>query len=273
MFQLPAGWSVRGYALSRMVDANWYERPTTGGGAERYPTNEGSWVFPETGFFDHATQEDAGARQTFMVRFEAGTGRAIAAGGQGAIVVLQRASGLERDQIAPANDPNNKDRWKRLDLATSARRWALRVIAAPAGGQGSLTPDERRRIIGDISGDTVLAKNVSSIAIYSEKRLADALGIRLNPITESVYFADADQQNSGQRYQPRLIDPIASDNAERRRINRWIEGWDLRADDRATALTSRADTTTARVYFIPPVTGPLQPISLPSSNPLSVGAN
>ncbi|MBX9735985.1 MAG: prepilin-type N-terminal cleavage/methylation domain-containing protein, partial [Phycisphaerales bacterium] len=273
IFQLPAGWSVRGYALAQMVDANWYERPTTGGGAERYPTNLASWVFPETGFFDHATQEDAGARQTFMVRFEAGTGRAAAAGGKGAIVVLQRASGLERNQIAPADEPDNKDRWKRLDLAASTRRWALRVIAAPASGQNSLTPDERRRLIGDISGDTALAKNVTSVAIYNEKRLADALGVRLNPITESVYFADADQQNNGRRYQPRLVDPIASDNVARRNINRWIEGWQLGTDERDTSLVRREDTTTARVYLIPPVTGPLQPVALPSSNPNSVGGN
>jgi len=259
--QLPAGWSVRGYALMGMVDRDWYEPAASG--SERYPVDRGTWVFPETGFFDNTRQEDAGNRQTFMIRFEAGTGRALPAGGKGVLVVLQRVSSAERDAVE----------WKRIDRAADLRRWAIRVLNAPQAGSDPLNDADKRELIGDISGDTVLAKNVNSIAVYNERRLADALGVRVNPITESLYDASADEQNSGGRYQLRLIDPLPSDITARRSINRWIEGWRAGSSDTDTTINARADTQEARVYFIPPAAGPLQPIVLPSTNSVGVGGN
>ncbi len=268
--QLPGGWSVRGYALAEMVDRDWYEPPN--GGAERYPDDAGAWVFPETGFFDNTKQEDAGNRQTFMIRFEAGTGRALPSGGKGALVVLQRASTAERDNVADADDA--KAVWKRIDRAADLRRWALRVLSAPRDGPDAanvLRPEDKRELIGDISGDTVLAKNVTSIAVYNERRLADALGLRVNSITESLYDADADDQNDGGRYQPQLINGM--NDTARRNVNRWIEGWRAGTAETDTSFGSRADTQEARVYYIPPLVGALQPIVLPSRESLNVGAN
>lgn len=256
--QLPEGWMVRGQSLPGMVDAEWYEKPTGGagsGGNDRYASDRINWVFPETGMFDHSKQEDDGTRQTFMIRFEAGTGRAIPSGGEAAIVVLERASSIERDTIASSQT----DDWKRLDRVGSAKRWARRVLNDP-----SLSDDDRRKLIGDKSGDTALAKSVSMVVLYPERKLADALGVRLNPYTGTVYDVDATQAANGQ-YRLAYIPDLSGTPTSGKLLDaqRWLEGWKVGTTDNTG--TNRAETQISRIYVVPRLAGPLVPATLPSS--------
>ncbi|CAN5718896.1 hypothetical protein BH11PLA1_BH11PLA1_11510 [soil metagenome] len=264
VLQLPKGWMVRGMALASMVDGDWYEKGPNSGNA-RYPADISDWVFPETGFYDHSKQEDEGARQTFMVRFEAGSGRALPPGGDPVLVILERASLSERDAIASGED----QMWKRLDRADSPRRWALRVLSDP-----SLNADERRRLIGDASGDTVLAKSVNQLALYPERKLAEALGLRLNEYTGSLYFADANQYRGGGTYRLQYVPGLEGGDFRsgvHLALRRWLEGWNPGTSGNfqvGTAQQDRAQSQSAKLYVVPPYTGALTPLTLPSASTL-----
>ncbi len=264
VYQLPAGWSVRGYAAKGMVNDEWYERPSgnnAGGSSDRYPTDEGSWVFPETALFDHTKQVDDGMRQTFMVRFEAGTGQRRAPGGEPVIVVSQRASSAERDTIS--SDASTD--WKRVDRATSVRRWALRVLNDP-----SLNDDQRRDLIGDRSGDTVLARCVNELAMYPERKLAEALGQKVNPITGTIYFADREQLERGRAFGLRYIDALNSDRTEQKKVQRWIEGWNLNGS--GTDINDRAATPGSTLYVVPTFVGSVRKVNQPNRLTVEEGA-
>ncbi|MBL0871281.1 MAG: type II secretion system protein [Phycisphaerales bacterium] len=256
VYQLPAGWSIRGYAAKGSINDVWYERPTganAGGSSDRYPTDEGCWVFPETAFFDHTKQVDDGMRQTFMVRFEAGTGQRRAPGGEPVIVVSQRASSAERQNIS--SDVSTD--WKRIDRATSVRRWALRVLSDP-----NLTEEDRRDLIGDRSGDTVLARCVNELAMYPERKLAEALGLRVNPITGTIYFADQQQVERGRAFALRYVEPLNNSQSEQKKVQRWIEGWNLVGN--GTDINDRAATPGSTLYVVPTFVGSVRKVNQPN---------
>ncbi|QOJ01611.1 MAG: prepilin-type N-terminal cleavage/methylation domain-containing protein [Phycisphaeraceae bacterium] len=186
--QLPRGWMVRGYAPSGTLHSNtnrnyWYE-PRPG---RVHDATEGSWVFPETGFYgvDGGTANDGNNRQTFMVRFEAGTGNVIVSDFGPAVVVSPRPSAVGRVALN-----RGVNAWQRPDVAENVSLWASRFLARPSGAvPGGVTDIQRRQIIGNESADTVLAGAVSLIALYDEQKLASALGARgLNRVSGSLYL-------------------------------------------------------------------------------------
>src|SRR5205085_6638900 len=80
--QLPRGWSVRAYAVPGSVyDGTrqkelWYEGFDPSGTAQ---AGVGGWIFPETNFYDPTASPPPATgkgspRQSFMIRFKAGTG-------------------------------------------------------------------------------------------------------------------------------------------------------------------------------------------------------
>lgn len=186
---LPRGWSVRAYAapnllhqagaqLSTIPPNGWYE-PMPNRDVDR---SRGAWVFPETDFYDDTALEDFGngatLRQTFMVRFEAGTGE-VKSKDQGPVLVL---AARPSEDNRPARSAANQ--WRRPDLATNQAVWARRLIAR------QLQPTEVQEYLGDRSGDTVLACSTDLLALYDEARMASSIGARgLNRGTGTIYAA------------------------------------------------------------------------------------
>ncbi|MBL8764032.1 MAG: prepilin-type N-terminal cleavage/methylation domain-containing protein [Phycisphaerae bacterium] len=230
---LPKNFTVRGYAPAGSVDKNWYEI-SNGSGGLRYPLGQAAWVFPETGFYDKTAAQDAGRRQTFMVRFEGGTGLLKASANQAALVVAPRPSTTNRLVTAA---------WQRVDRASDLRRWALRVLAEPG------IPDAvRRQLIGDISGDTALARPVSQLALCDERWLARTLGVRVDKATGCLYqSADA----------PRFV---ASANMTAARLSSALEG-DVNFNGR---IDFPDDVSEAKLLVIDAYTGAMNPVAIPA---------
>ncbi len=171
---LPDGWMVRGLVTDSDVPAGsaWYDNVASG---------RSSWVFPETGFYDKTVHTAGDDRQTFIVRFEGGTGR-IKSDAREALVLLRRWSldarnGLE-NEFLDATDPV---------------RFVRSVIADPE----LMSLDERETeirafLMGNASADTALAKPVWSLALYRERDMAEALGVQVSAATGTVY-ADPDE--------------------------------------------------------------------------------
>lgn len=195
--QLPPGWMVRAFAGSAMLDdgnnnaTGWY--PAIAG--REYDRQNGSWVFPETGFYDINADNDTTSpgrtlRQTFMVRFEKGTGNLVVNQSAPAVVVSPRDStqgGLTR----LAGSPLATD-WRRVDRSDNVAQWSKRLLSRrvdPAGGGGKVAPDILVGLIGDESGDTVLAASVDLVTLYDEKTMSASLGARgLNAYSGSIYL-------------------------------------------------------------------------------------
>jgi prepilin-type N-terminal cleavage/methylation domain-containing protein len=195
--QLPRGWSVRGYARPGTIDdpnnigtqgfQNWY--------ADTYPTqadrDAGNWIFPETGFYiiDDATFGGEGAqglkRHTFMVRFEGGTGQIITNSSDAVRVLLPSPSSAFRTGAPWTNTDTDGRAYLRADQADDLFRFVRRILAS-APKNASDTAD-RATLLGPNSTDTVSAKSVGQLVLYSESRLASALGARLDRDTGSLY--------------------------------------------------------------------------------------
>lgn len=189
---LPRGWSVRGYAapnllhqagnqLSTIPPNGWYE-PVANGTAQRdVDRDSGSWVFPETGFVADGTRgnllNSGGTRQTFMVRFEGGTGE-VKSKDQGPVLVLDHRPVGDGVRV-PRTAANL---WQRPDLATNQAVWARRLIAR------GLAPQQVQDFLGDRSADTVLAASTDLLALYDEARMAASIGARgVNRDTGTIY--------------------------------------------------------------------------------------
>jgi type II secretory pathway pseudopilin PulG len=263
--RLPRGWGVRGYAPAGTIDDGnvnsqwngWYESPR---GRGPFDPNRGNWVFPETHFFSPGQIEtDSGQRasaepgsgagpglaqigaiggsgsvfrQTFMVRFEAGTGElAVANRRQALILAPSRAVGF-RERFNPYRD-------YRIDRATDLGLF-VRQVLAPRSGQSPLfrTPEEaartRRQLIGGESIDSVLARPITELALYEERLLSAGIGAAaLNPATGTVYgnrnnlraWPAAPAYDISQFRQPQPNQLQISN-----RIAAWIEGRDWTRD-------------------------------------------
>lgn len=219
---LPRGWSVRAYAapnllhqagaqLSTIPPNGWYE-PMPNRDVDR---GRGAWVFPETGFYDvdrvEAIASRASVRQTFMVRFEAGTGE-VKSKDQGPVLVLAtRPSEIGRPQR------NAASLRLRPDVASNQAVWARRLIASL-----DLSDDQKTEYLGDRSADTVLACSTDLLALYDEARMASSIGARgLNRGTGTIY-APFDP-NVGVGYDMSLfngLSPIAVSQA----VDEWLTG-------------------------------------------------
>ncbi len=262
--ELPRGWMVRGYVPGGRMgpldpsidnDPDWYD-------SELYDFNtlsagnaksEGNWVSPESGYYNPYSPggrvQVAGgfstARQSFMVRFEAGTGL-LRRDAAPAIVVDPRPS--------TANPVQVSDQTLRIDRAENLQTWARAVLAAPPTALIGSRDDNRAnrvraQLIGKHSNDTVLAGVVTRLAVYKVEDLAAGLGARgVNPETGTLYEAPAKQgdirrgttfagqvpirmdvypqdRSSGQTFPDGVLSPWRNDvNLLRVSINQWIEG-------------------------------------------------
>jgi prepilin-type N-terminal cleavage/methylation domain-containing protein len=213
--QLPRGWSLRGYAGPGTIDGAWYERTYVSTAAR----NRGNWLFPETGFYDEERGDDGYDRQTFMIRFEGGTGSLRTPDGVPVLVLAPSPS------IAFRTGPVWNIPGLRADNESDGARFVRRVMARPATGAGALTILVRRQLLGEIASDTVLAKSVGQIALYNEKRLANALGVRLDPTTGSLYRDVS--PSTGLPAEPTFVNmPTGNPLTDQYvvYINDWIEG-------------------------------------------------
>lgn len=240
---LPPGYAVRGFVLgTQLRDEDWYEELTEynppsgtlqpGGGSDRGP---GAWVFPETDFYDQTAQDDGADRQTFMIRFEAGTG-ALSRVNTSALVLDPRLSGENRALVGSI-EPINQ--------AEDLKSWAVRAVNTQ-----SVSGDERIELIGNESSDTVLARAVTDIALYRERRMAQMLGLRgLNRQTDTIYEPEDMPEIDSALFRDATL---ASDRvALETRITQWIEGRLAIEDNDAAGTAAEADSAiyTISAYF------------------------
>lgn len=242
--QLPPDYSIRGFVLgTQLRDEDWYESlvqfsPSSGGiqpgGGQNGQRGPGAWVFPETSFYDREEQLDGRDRQTFMIRFAAGTG-ALSRDSRSALILDPRPSNLNR--TTPPGITS-------VTQATDLRSWAVRLLIA-----ASINQTERRELIGNVSSDTVLARPVTDIALYRERRLAQMLQLRsLNRDTSTIYEKGDNPEVDSSLFR----DPaLASDRvALETRITAWIEGrLALGGRDAGSALEADSAVYTIGSYF------------------------
>lgn len=203
--ELPKGWSVRAFATPGSLDDN---QVSTGNANGWYAESSvsvtvrtsGMWVFPETGFYDVDSSSDlktpgqAGQnthnghalRNTFMVRFEGGTGRVKPRQGAPAVVVMIRPSEKNRGTIGGAS--NRYASINHPDNAPDLVVWARRVLELKQIDSGAVTPGRLRQLIGNESGDTVLAGEVLMLSVHEEAVMVTQCGASgVNRTTGTVY--------------------------------------------------------------------------------------
>jgi prepilin-type N-terminal cleavage/methylation domain-containing protein len=258
--QFPNGWMVRGFAPPNSIDptnGEWYEGNRYGG-----TINQGDWVFPETGFFnkESTAAADGHSRQTFMLRFSAGTGQFQGVSGAPVIVVLPRATSAGRTSA----DPYRTYRFDTGDV----RRLAVRALTNPArlntgGGGGTLITDaQRRQIIGDESTDTVLAGSVSQIALYREQDLARGVGASMDRETGCLYAGPG----ADGAWAPQFVNVQGlTERQLGQRVSMWINGdGDFDGMIRPVFGSSgeeSGDRTEARIYVIDRASGDVHEVA------------
>lgn len=245
---LPRNWSVRGYAKPTALSTaggllpdnlGWYEDTYVGGDRD-----QGQWVYPETVFYEQAQGDNGENRQSFMVRFEGGTGRFLSSATSKALYIDPAPTLLFRD---PGTPPWNL---YRVDREENLGRFVRKVLADP-----SLTLNQQRQLLGDEASDTVLVGPVGQIAVYNEKRLANAIGADgLNRSTDTLYSPIAGSV-SGPEYDTGIFGSVSQ--AE---INLRIGLW-MRASDRQAGALSASETSDARIFLVSRYLG--QPIEAP----------
>lgn len=226
--QLPPGWMARGYAPSSRLHSSanltgWYPSYS---GAREYDTTRGSWVFPETDFYDVSTASDTQAglntlRQSFMIRFQARTGQLVMAETIPAIVLSPRPSTANRQ---PADGSVNRtSMWQRVDVSTEGTAvWARRTIQRLNNDPTQQTL--LRQLLGAESGDTIVCGSVSLVSLYDESKLAASLGARgVNRTTGCMY-----QPHSGGTSAPKIDNYLFSGTYSAtnfvERTDRWMVG-------------------------------------------------
>lgn len=245
VFVLPRGWVVRGYIRPTALqtgspafadNAGWYE--DTYRGTDRL---QGQWAFPETVFFDDRSGNNGDKRQSFMVRFEGGTGRHLTSATAKALYVDPAPTLAFRDPGTPPWSTFRADREEDLG------RFVRRVMADPA-----LTLTQRRQLLGDIATDTVLVGPVGQIAVYNEKRLAEAIGADgLNRRTDTLYKPIGGSV-VGPEYDDSLFAGLTAAQINQR-IGLWIRSSNLPAGARPASETSDARIFLVSRYLGQPV--------------------
>lgn len=239
--QMPRGWGVRAFAAPATVhnptatagsfrqDELWYESyfasATPSAGAT-------GWVFPETSFFSDRTADvGSGAspsgtrRQSFMVRFKAGSGELDMSSQNSALVFDPVPSTTFRSAPPFSNYRSDQLRLGGSAPAPNAATYVRRLLNHP------LIPNrDLRRLLGDLSPDTVLCRPVTELALYQETHLAAGIKARgLNRVTASLYGSDSTAPNTMPLY-PRIDTALwdsgapADAAALSKRIGEWIEG-------------------------------------------------
>lgn len=270
--ELPRGWMVRGYAGENLIDGEWYE-PTSG--ETRYALGEPAWVFPETGFYSRNVQNPAGtdtgfSRQTFMVRFQGGSGNIVTGERFPAVVVLPRPSDSGRRGVGTLHNRYRLDEAANLRNAVAgilARPWLL--SSDPAAENAVDTANRRISLLGDRSSDTVLARSLTELALYDEQALAQGLGVNLDRVSDTIYaidetawLAQAPATGGNADIRPQYVGQLRGDPRTTRRINRWIERWqDL---DNASSQATTTDRP-VELFTIDRFLGALRPMTVPTT--------
>lgn len=235
--QLSAGWTVRGYAPAQSIDAEWY-------GDGTYQTtslwDQGNWLFPETSFYDDGQRDDGESRQTFMVRFEGGTGLVKLSDPRAVLVLSPSESIVFRNgwPLGGYPDPLNA-----LDEQDPVR-FAKRVLAWPTYNTvagTTITINLKRQILGDAATDTILTKPIGQLALCKESKLAQAIGATLDQQTGSLY------QN--------LTNPVFVGNLNVNRINEWVESRLLDSNNQPVDSDCRIFTLQRYLGWLQEVTG------------------
>ncbi len=193
-FRLPTGWMIRGLAPIGAIDngvdkSGWYEavsgkREFEKGTSGNPPQMWWNWVFPETGFFDpkkarddFSTGNGASVRQTFMVRFEAGSGLLKTGDRRLALVIDPSPSNAFRTTLPY--------RYYRFNRGDDVGVLVSQILQAR---EADLPIKDKRLLLGDQATDTVLAAGVTEIALYREVDLAAGIGAGgLNRDSKSLY--------------------------------------------------------------------------------------
>jgi prepilin-type N-terminal cleavage/methylation domain-containing protein len=230
--QLPRNWMVRAYTPANTVSGSnadpatgnangWYDSLSLGGGPGSDPSATGHWIFPETNFFNAAAatiESNGWQRQTFMVRFKNGTGELDASNRTLCLVIDPIASEGFRTSA-----PYSQFRLDQAsDLASSVRR-LLEAKTLSVTDQ-----NDRLKVLGDTSIDSILARPVTELSVYNERSLTAGLASALqyrgtNRVTGTMYSDPA--QSDGPELDSTLFaaggaDLLSVNDA----IGRWIEG-------------------------------------------------
>ncbi len=242
---LPRQWGVRGYARSSAMrtasigsaapsqvdNFGWYEDTYRGGDRGR-----GQWVYPETIFFDSSAGTNGRSRQSFMVRFEGGTGRFLSSATR---------KGLYVDPV-PVLGFRETGIWSdfRVDREDDLARFVRRVLSAPTR---ILNPQEKRELLGDEATDTVLVGPVGQLAVYNERRLAEAIGADgLNRLTDTLY-QPVTSSLTDPEYDDQLFGGSVRTSDINLRISLWMRASGETEDQLAVAAS---DTSDARIFLV-----------------------
>lgn len=251
--QLPSGWMVRGYAPPGSIDDNdptrnnrngWYEETTGRVFEPSAAVPRGNWVFPENAFYlnvensqgtsPQTLQAQGINRQTFMIRFKAGSGNVDPSDSRLCLVINTAPSQVANATTGAVTkwrdtgaDPVFADPVNRIDEATDLQRFVRRLLArADLDNSGMVDPaDEEslRTLIGDKSCDSILTRPLTELALYREKSLAAALGgSGINRDTGCIY-ADVTSTQPAPRIDLNLFNGLTTADVATR-TNLWITG-------------------------------------------------
>jgi type II secretory pathway pseudopilin PulG len=245
--KLPRSWTVRGYAAANSIDDEWYEDSYTTASRAN-----GNWVFPETDFFDQDQGYDAnrqGKRQSFMVRFEGGTG--MLKPDPTPVLVLFPSESTSFRNAQPYSI------W-RADLESDLVRFVARVQVAPPSGTNSLDATMRQQLLGNQASDVILVRGVSQLAFCNERSLASALAgivpqVRINDTSGCLYQVPA----SGYATKPQFVPGIDGSDTTIAAMNAWIENRLPQGNVQGNPLVP----SEARIFTVQRYSGVLQEVT------------
>lgn len=229
---LPKGWSVRGYAAPGTLgtsDPAAGIEPVSNGWYDSLDPNRisaaNNWVFPETNFVGWTNTAGLASkgwqRQSFMIRFKAGTG-SLDTSGREAIVI---------DPL-PVDDAvfRNTQPWTNPSGGAGSPLLSRQIVLDPARyvriaqNRAGVGAAAIRTLLGDVGPDTVLCRGVTEIVMYKEESLAGALGVPLNRTTGTIYAADTDN-TTGPMIDPAVITAFGGSADElMEAVGEWIIG-------------------------------------------------
>lgn len=237
---LPTGWTVRAYAPGATINNGWYNDGTP----TRYAANAPAWVFPETGFFDHTATNDGASRQSFMVRYEGGTGKLVGVSSRPSLVLMPRPSSVGRNQAD----------YLRADLSGDLRQFVLTVLNDPR-----VNDTDRLNAIGPNSSDMVLVKPVRVLALADESALAGSLGVRVDELTRSLYTVNQADIDAGLTLKLRLVNgPTGNNPLDTASVGRAIEFF----ENPTGTGTVRTQTGEVRLYSVDRYNGSIKELTV-----------
>ena len=177
------------------------------------PRFDGNWVAPESGYFDPESPggavgdgEDQTPRQSFMMRFEGGSGRLDRSSPPALVVDARPVFRSANDYSVMPDGTVVPPDWWRVEQAESVRAWARRVITVDSEAYwGSTDASDiavrRSELVGLYSNDTVICGTVGRLAMYRDRALALGIGASgVNQRTGTLYAPfDPDDPDAGIR--------------------------------------------------------------------------